>query len=110
MTRLTPWQREREQAAAPTPADAEGYAPDAAPECWVRRSTGGSIDFAIVLWHDARRGWLLRLGPAHGCTLIEVSRLGEISAGWVRVRTSAADAMAGADAILDAHGYTLEAA
>ena len=60
MTALTPWQRERELAAAPTPADAEGYAPDRAPECWVRRPVGGALDFAIVLWRDPMRGWLLR--------------------------------------------------
>lgn len=94
MTRLSPWTREREHAAAPTPADAEGYAPDAAPECWVRRPTGGALAFAIVLWHDARRGWLLRLGPREGCRVVAVG----------------GGMLADADAILTAHGYTLEPA
>jgi len=92
MTRLTPWQREREHAAAPTPADAEGYAPDAAPECWVRRPVGGALVFAIVLWRDPSSGWLLRLGPDHGCRLVEVG--GAL--------------LSDVDAILAAHGYTLE--
>lgn len=94
MTRLTPWARERELAAAPTPDDAEGYAPDAAPECWVRRPVGGALAFAIVLWHDPSRGWLLRLGPQHGCRVVEVGAF-----DWHD-----------ADAILTAHGYTLEPA
>ena len=94
MTTLSPWAREREHAAAPTPADAEGYAPDAAPECWVRRSVGGALVFAIVLWCDARRGWLLRLGPLEGCRVVEVG----------------GGMLADADAILNAHGYILEPA
>ena len=92
MITLTPWSREREQAAAPTPADAEGYAPDAAPECLVRRPIGGALDFAIVLWHDPSSGWLLRLGPREGCRVVEVG----------------GGMLADADAILAAHGYTLE--
>lgn len=103
MTTLTPWQRERETSAAPTPADAEGYAPDAAPECWVRRPVGGALDFAIVLWRDPSRGWLLRLGPAHGCRVVEVERLRPIAG--VRHIASAAEACAEADAFLGFYGY-----
>ena len=103
MTRLTPWACEREQAAAPTPADAEGYAPDAAPECWVRRPVGGALDYAIVLWHAPVRGWLLRLGPQHKCRAVEVERLRPIAG--VRHIASAAEACAEADAFLAFYGY-----
>ena len=101
-TRLSPWTREREHAAAPTPADAEGYAPDAAPACWVRRSTGGAIDFAIVLWRDAERGWLLRLGPAHGCRVVEV-RLSSVGGDG-----PLEDVLVAVDQMIIFYGYTLE--
>lgn len=103
MTRLTPWSREREQAAAPTPADAEGYAPDAAPECWVRRPVGGALDFAIVLWRDPSSGWLLRLGPQHKCELVEVSQLNVARNPYEDDDED--DAKDAADELLDFYGY-----
>lgn len=97
MTSLSPWAIEREHAAAPTPVDAEGYAPHAAPACWVRRPVGGALDYAIVLWRDARRGWLLRLGPQHKFHILRLD-------AWVH-RMTDADAKAAADEMLDFYGY-----
>ena len=102
MTTLSPWAREREHAAAPTPADAEGYAPDAAPECWVRRPVGGALAFAIVLWRCPWRGWLLRLGPAHGCRVVEV-RLSSVGGDG-----PLEDVLVAVDQMIIFYGYTLE--